>query len=134
MPPCNCENPIIRQSIFIFHKYSTGKSLPRDTSAVAAFISYRLKLVYRLSIEWWREPVVKEYQKPRTRTLCSLACSFASGEHRREDAAMHFTLRLKIYCMPTSFSEFMACKVEAPKIYVAGLRAARRTAFSPRPC
>lgn len=32
---------------------------------------------------------------------------------------MHFAERLKIYCMPTSFSEFMACKVEALKIYVA---------------
>jgi len=44
--------------------------------------------------------------------LC--ACSFASGECR-EEAAVHFAWRLKIYCTPTSFSEFMACKVEASR-------------------
>lgn len=111
----------IRQWFPFFIKTAGKLSIPRDIkwSGVTAFISYRLRLVYRLSIEWRRESVVKEYQKilyPYT----LLACSFTSGEYRREDAAMHFTLRLKIYCMPTSFSEFMACKVEAPKIYVAG--------------
>lgn len=100
---------------------------PRDTSEVTAFISYGLRFVYRLSIERRRESVVKEYQKtlyPYT----LLACSFPSDEYRREDAAMHFTLRLKIYCMPTSFSEFMACKVEAPRSMWPD-RAARRTVF-----
>lgn len=128
----SCVILIIHESISIFYKNGGQISAPRDTPAVAAFISYRLKLVYRLSIEWWREPVVKEYQKLCTRTLCSHVASHPA-KHRRKDTAVHFTLRLKIYCTPTSFSEFMTCKVEAPRSMWPD-RVARRMAFSPRSC
>lgn len=65
-----------------------------------------------------RRSFVKEYQARCTRTLYRTRMH---SDGVTEEAAQ----RLKIYCTPTSFSEFMVCKVETPKIYVAATEAAR---------